>query len=265
MRARQAQPKSKSGELPCPTTMALLHTISISNSDVGSQRPSPSVLAARFASELCETKPSENERAQGRPGVGLAHGPPANKKQAAVTTGLAETPGLPCAAGLRLTPRSPRGPAVLPPSLAIRRCELGISTGMPGPHGLTVRTTIVRRPSKKAAIACGLPLPASTFVTIAMRPSARGEMRYTSTTSGKAKVEYFSREIWTGVIALSQRAKSAFRRNALQAPRQLWQGPQSIALVEVGSLRAFRVHAAASPPGVFNGSHAGARSRLHCA
>jgi hypothetical protein len=29
-------------------------------------------------------------RAQGRPGVGLAHGPPAEEKQAAVTTGLAE-------------------------------------------------------------------------------------------------------------------------------------------------------------------------------
>jgi hypothetical protein len=63
------------------------------------------------------------------------------KTQAAVTTGLAETPGLPCAMALRRPPRSPRGPAVLPPSPATRHRELGISTGMPEPHGLAVRTS----------------------------------------------------------------------------------------------------------------------------
>ena len=248
-------------------TMACLHTISISNSDVGLQRPSPSVLAARFASELCETKPSENERAQGRPGVGLAHGPPANKKQAAVTTGLAETPGLPCAAGLRLTPRSPRGPAVLPPSLAIRHCELGISTGMPGPHGFTVREISFVRVQTRCDIH-GPPLPASTFVTIAIRPSARGGMRQISTISVKAKEDYFSREVWTGVIALSPRAKSPFRRNAFADPprRRPWRARrQSVSLVGGDPCRASRVHAAVPPPWCFNGSHADAKSRLHCA
>jgi hypothetical protein len=35
------------------------------------------------------------ERAQGMPGEGLTHGPPANKKQAAVTTGSADHPAFP--------------------------------------------------------------------------------------------------------------------------------------------------------------------------
>jgi hypothetical protein len=35
------------------------------------------------------------ERAQGMPGEGLTHGPPANKKQAAVTTGAAGQPAFP--------------------------------------------------------------------------------------------------------------------------------------------------------------------------
>jgi hypothetical protein len=37
----------------------------------------------------------EIERAQGRPGAGRTHGPPANKKQAAVTTGSANHPAFP--------------------------------------------------------------------------------------------------------------------------------------------------------------------------
>ena len=36
-----------------------------------------------------------NERAQGRPGAGRTHGPPAKKMQAAGTTGLAEQPAFP--------------------------------------------------------------------------------------------------------------------------------------------------------------------------
>src|SRR5450432_342207 len=40
-------------------------------------------LAAHFASELLQASPSKSERAQGRPGAGRTHGPPANKKQAA--------------------------------------------------------------------------------------------------------------------------------------------------------------------------------------
>ncbi|CCE11990.1 hypothetical protein BRAS3843_900025 [Bradyrhizobium sp. STM 3843] len=46
--------------------------------------------------------PSSTKRAQGMPGDGLAHGPPAEKKQAAVTTGPAGSSGIPCAMVLTL-------------------------------------------------------------------------------------------------------------------------------------------------------------------
>ena len=41
------------------------------------------------------------------PGDGLTHGPPATKKQAAVTTGLAGSTGIPCAMGYGLYALSP--------------------------------------------------------------------------------------------------------------------------------------------------------------
>jgi hypothetical protein len=53
------------------------------------------ILAARFASELSQTSPSKIERAQGRPGAGRTHGPPANKKQAASPQVRAEQPAFP--------------------------------------------------------------------------------------------------------------------------------------------------------------------------
>src|SRR5689334_15435103 len=54
-------------------------------------------FSRRFVPELCiDREPSQEQRAQGMPGDGLAHGPPANKKtQAAVTTGLAKSSGIP--------------------------------------------------------------------------------------------------------------------------------------------------------------------------
>jgi len=63
-----------------------------------------------------------------------------NKKQAAVTTGGPRHAGLPCAMVLAAYTWSPRGPAWLPPSSATRQAhhrQLGISTGMPGPHDFT--------------------------------------------------------------------------------------------------------------------------------
>jgi len=57
--------------------------------------------------------PSIRQRAQGRPGVRHTHGPPANKKQAAVTTGLAATSGLPCTMALRLIRALPGAPGFL--------------------------------------------------------------------------------------------------------------------------------------------------------
>ena len=72
--------------------------------------------------------------------------------------------------GLRLIPRSPRGPiALLTPSSARRfgrRCELDACKGAPEPHGFDVRETAR---SSVAPFASTTARPA--FVTIAIRPS----------------------------------------------------------------------------------------------
>ena len=50
------------------------------------------------------------------PGAGRTHGPPATKKQAAVTTGSARTSGIPCAVVYGLYVLSSVRRAFLPPS-----------------------------------------------------------------------------------------------------------------------------------------------------
>ena len=74
-------------------------------------------------------------------------------KQAAVTTGQPRHPGIPCAMALRLTSRSPQGPAFLPlyRDNAPERVALGFSTGKPGPHDLTVRIELFVRMKDHAA------------------------------------------------------------------------------------------------------------------
>jgi len=64
-----------------------------------SRRESARVALARIA--------LLKRRAQGMPGAGRAHGPPATKKQAAVTTGSARTSGIPRATVLTAASRSP--------------------------------------------------------------------------------------------------------------------------------------------------------------
>ncbi len=110
-----------------------------------------------------------------------AHGPRAEKKHAAEPQAQPRIPGLPCAMVLTayselspgtglFCPRHPQG----------ARCalqELSASVGAPGPHGLAVREAIVRPHSKECCDPSRPPLPASTSVTIAKRPSARGGMR----------------------------------------------------------------------------------------
>ena len=112
-----------------------------------------------------------------------------NKKQAAVTTGSAETAGIPCAMVLRLMARSPRRPGFLAPVVGSVRhaSQLGLSVGRPGPHAFAVRNGHLRprwpqRPS----------LPASRIVTIALRPSAsRRDGETKSEISGKQKLNIF--------------------------------------------------------------------------
>ncbi len=55
------------------------------------------------------------QRAQGMPGEGLTHGPPAEKMQAAGTTGKAEHAGIPCAMVFTLIRSLPGAPACWPP------------------------------------------------------------------------------------------------------------------------------------------------------
>jgi hypothetical protein len=70
-----------------------------------------------FAPELCRSIALFDERAQGRPGAGRARGPPAERNVGGSHHRSGRnTPALPCAMGLWLPQRSPRGPAVLPPS-----------------------------------------------------------------------------------------------------------------------------------------------------
>jgi len=107
--------------------------------------------------ELCKILLPLDERAQGRPGADLAHGPPAEKKQAAVTTGSAKTSGLPCATVYGLYALSP-GTGCLAPVVRtlVKASELDLSTGRPGPHDFVVRADRARlaqpsRPSQPAS------------------------------------------------------------------------------------------------------------------
>ena len=73
------------------------------------------------------------------PGDDLTHGPPATKKQAAVSTGLAGSTGIPCAMVYGLYRDLLGDRAFLPPSPARSSCELDLSIGRPGPRDFTVR------------------------------------------------------------------------------------------------------------------------------
>jgi hypothetical protein len=102
------------------------------------------------------------------PGDGLTHGPPATKKtQAAVTTGLAGSTGIPCAMVLTAITRSPRSAGL--DSLrrpATRLAELDPSVGRSGPRAFTVRAGALRLARRHVHR-----IPHPTSVTIAIRPS----------------------------------------------------------------------------------------------
>src|SRR4051812_10127178 len=107
--------------------------------------------------------------------------------QAAVTTGSAEHPAFPARwlyGVLRALPgdrlHCPRYRATqMRRRVRDNACALmrGISTGMPGPHGLAVRTSAFVGALEGHCALARPPLPASRFVTIATRPSHRGGMR----------------------------------------------------------------------------------------
>jgi hypothetical protein len=124
------------------------------------------------------------------------------KTHAAVTTGSAGYPGLPCATVLRLIRDLPGDHAWLPPSSArrLKRLdELDACIGAPGPRDFAVRCSLIRL---RNDCACGrrvhrIPLP--TSVTIAKRPSCgNGTAIVVNLIWGHREAIYFRTKGWTG-------------------------------------------------------------------
>ena len=81
------------------------------------------------------------------PGDGLTHGPPATKKQAAVTTGSAGSTGIPRATVLTVS--FVLFPVTMPgchrhPRDAKHHRDLSACVGAPEPHDFAVRCSIIR-------------------------------------------------------------------------------------------------------------------------
>ena len=75
------------------------------------------------------------------PGEGLTHGPPATRKQAAVTTGSAASTGIPRTMALRLIRGLPGAPGFLATiGRSTSGFDLDTSIGVSGHHDFTVRT-----------------------------------------------------------------------------------------------------------------------------
>jgi len=116
--------------------------------------------------ESCVTcVPLKSKRAQGMPGEGLTHGPPAEKKQAAVTTGSAGSSGIPCAMVLRLIRDLPGEPGFLAP---VARDHLASLTPASGCQDHTISPSA--KPRSSASATRREPyvhrIPASRSVTI---------------------------------------------------------------------------------------------------
>jgi hypothetical protein len=131
-------------------TIAFLPSVHVSNS-----RRAVSFSRRGTRPSDARSYPSSNKRAQGMPDAGRTHGPPAAKKQAAVTTGSAETTGIPRAVVLTLISRSPRcaglfGHRHRRDVLASRsdvekhHRQLDTSVGVSGPRVFTSATIAVR-------------------------------------------------------------------------------------------------------------------------
>ena len=111
-----------------------------------------SSFSRRIAPEfLIERHPRKNRGRRECRVLAATHGPPAKSKQAAVTTGPAESSGIPCTMVLTLIARSPWEPGfVAPIAREIITRELGLSVGRPGPHALaSAPRSFVRAPSAR--------------------------------------------------------------------------------------------------------------------
>ena len=118
--------------------------------------------------ELCAAGHPHRQRAQGMPGEGLTHGPPADKKQAAVTTGSADIRHS-LRDGFNAYTCSPRGPARLPPSPAQRVSVAAGLVSAPGDQDHTISRPhrLVRPCIRCTASPHGHRIPTSRIVTTA--------------------------------------------------------------------------------------------------
>ena len=132
-------------------------------------RPHP---RGAFAPEFCNSfYPLQTEGA-GKAGSSPPPWPACRKKARGRTTGSAETSRPSLRDGFTAYTRSPRGPALLPPSPArSSRRRLDLSTGRSGPHDFAVRVALFVRVVDHAAARHAHRIPHPTFVTIAKRPS----------------------------------------------------------------------------------------------
>jgi len=145
------------------------------------------VLAAPSARVVRFHRPRIAEGA-GKAGSSPLPWPACNKKARGRTTGSAETSRPSLRDGWTAYTRSPRGPALLPPSP--RRspsAKLGISTGMPGPHDFAGAPDRSSARKTHAAIQGAHRIPHPTSVTIAKRPLIRAGRRGVYIISEKKK------------------------------------------------------------------------------
>jgi hypothetical protein len=179
-----------------------------------------------MAPEVLYEPPSKYKRAQGRPGAS-SHPRPVciGRKHTVVTTGGAGSSGLPCAMVLTVTSWSPRGPGSFAPVVRGLLHDLSASVGAPGPHDFAVRVSAARLASLTRP-----PHPASTSVTIAIRPSCEGgTVRTLRLIWVSEKAKYFLRRDWTGFCGREVICPSgnslAFSATALAARDQLRRAP----------------------------------------
>jgi hypothetical protein len=112
------------------------------------QRKQRSTFPRQDVPESCVSlAPSEIKRAQGRPGAGRTHGPPAIKKAGGSHHRLGRTSGLPCATVLTVSFVLSLGTGLScshRPRASQAR-ELDTSVGVSGPHDFAVRADDARR------------------------------------------------------------------------------------------------------------------------
>jgi hypothetical protein len=154
---------------------------------------------------------SRIERAQGMPGEGLTHGPPATKNAGGSHHRFSRSSGIPRATVLTLIRDLPGDRLSCPrrpQCSSTKHRELGISTGMPGPHDFTSATTPLVWQHRQRP-----PHPRLTYRDDrAYAPQLEAGCADTITISEKKKAVYFSREGWTGRVRLIALMKIAFSR-----------------------------------------------------